>query len=265
MQTSLLFGVAAKAADSEAEILKELFAFMGIVSNLIILAACVLTIIGIWKVLQKAGEEGWKAIVPFYGKYTLFKTFWKKKWFWISLIPKFLSCISAFFFVSVLIIMMIVGFGVLMGGALSVLGAAFVASPSESSSILESYGSFASDTASGTDNVFTAMCISLLVLILSIAFSSVLKIILKVKISKAFGKKAGFTIGLIFLAPIFYMILGCGKSEYRKSKDKTPDETGSAEEPEKTIPENSPAKTDKPEENVPEDKPAETEESEGTK
>lgn len=33
-------------------------------------------------------------------------------------------------------------------------------------------------------------------------------------LSKSFGKTAGFTVGLVLLAPIFYMILGFGKSEY---------------------------------------------------
>jgi len=33
-------------------------------------------------------------------------------------------------------------------------------------------------------------------------------------VSKSFGKGAGFTAGLILLAPIFYLILGFGKAEY---------------------------------------------------
>jgi hypothetical protein len=34
-------------------------------------------------------------------------------------------------------------------------------------------------------------------------------------LSKAFGHGVGFTIGLIFLEPIFTMILGFGSSEYK--------------------------------------------------
>ncbi len=33
-------------------------------------------------------------------------------------------------------------------------------------------------------------------------------------LSKSFGKDVGFTIGLLFLGPIFYPILGYGKAQY---------------------------------------------------
>lgn len=34
-------------------------------------------------------------------------------------------------------------------------------------------------------------------------------------VSKSFGKDVGFTLGLIFLSPIFWPILGFGKAEYK--------------------------------------------------
>lgn len=42
----------------------------------------------------------------------------------------------------------------------------------------------------------------------------VLSIIHCVKLSKAFGHGGGFAVGLIFLGPIFLMILGFGSSQY---------------------------------------------------
>jgi hypothetical protein len=33
----------------------------------------VLLLIAVWKILTKAGEKGWKAIIPFYNMYTLVK------------------------------------------------------------------------------------------------------------------------------------------------------------------------------------------------
>lgn len=33
----------------------------------------ILLVIGLWKVFEKAGEEGWKALIPFYNLYILFK------------------------------------------------------------------------------------------------------------------------------------------------------------------------------------------------
>ena len=42
-------------------------------SSVIGLIVGVLAIIAMWKIFQKAGEEGWKAIIPFYNAYTLVK------------------------------------------------------------------------------------------------------------------------------------------------------------------------------------------------
>jgi hypothetical protein len=43
----------------------------------------------------------------------------------------------------------------------------------------------------------------------------ILWIVLSSDLSKKFGKGLGFTLGLIFLAPIFYLILGFGDAEYQ--------------------------------------------------
>lgn len=42
----------------------------------------------------------------------------------------------------------------------------------------------------------------------------VVPIIATVRLAKAFGKDIGFALGLIFLAPIFILILGFGSSQY---------------------------------------------------
>ena len=44
--------------------------------------------------------------------------------------------------------------------------------------------------------------------------SLVLSIMLNVKLAKVFGKSTGFAIGLIFLNPIFLLILGFGDAKY---------------------------------------------------
>lgn len=43
----------------------------------------VLSIVGQWKIFTKAGIAGWKAIVPFYKQYNLFKMSWSVKFFWL--------------------------------------------------------------------------------------------------------------------------------------------------------------------------------------
>ena len=59
------------------------------------------------------------------------------------------------------------------------------------------------------DNVL----VSIIVLLIAVA-AAVIAIIQLNKLSKSFGHGAGFTVGLVFLNPIFLLILGFGSSEY---------------------------------------------------
>ena len=43
----------------------------------------------------------------------------------------------------------------------------------------------------------------------------IISIILQIAVAKAFGKGVGFALGLIFLAFIFYPILGYGSAQYK--------------------------------------------------
>lgn len=53
-----------------------------------ILAVIVITLIGYWKIFEKAGYEGWKAIIPFYNLYILYKLTWGQGWmFLLMLVP----------------------------------------------------------------------------------------------------------------------------------------------------------------------------------
>ena len=44
-----------------------------------------LVTLGQWFILEKMGEKGWKAVIPFYGTYLLFKHAWDTKMYWISI------------------------------------------------------------------------------------------------------------------------------------------------------------------------------------
>ncbi len=46
----------------------------------------VLMMIGLYKMFTKAGEAGWKAIVPLYNFYILFKISWKTSMFWLLMV-----------------------------------------------------------------------------------------------------------------------------------------------------------------------------------
>ena len=43
----------------------------------------VLTVIACWKVFEKAGEPGWKCLIPIYSQYIMFKIVGMKNLFWI--------------------------------------------------------------------------------------------------------------------------------------------------------------------------------------
>ena len=116
----------------------------------------IISIIACWGLFTKAGEPGWKAIIPIYSTYVMFKLSWKVSMFWV-------------WFVLL----------------------------------------FASGFLSGFDNLVAAI----ISVVLSIA-AAILGIVFYVKLAKAYGKGGGFAVGLIFLNPIFLLILGLGKSEY---------------------------------------------------
>ena len=56
-----------------------LFSGISIVTVIISVAYLVVQIIANWILLEKAGEKGWKSIIPFYGDYTLYKVVWQPK------------------------------------------------------------------------------------------------------------------------------------------------------------------------------------------
>ena len=59
-------------------------AFTGVMIAVFIVLAIiyyVLIVIARWKLFTKAGEKGWKAIIPFYNVYVQYKLTWSKKFF----------------------------------------------------------------------------------------------------------------------------------------------------------------------------------------
>lgn len=101
---------------------------------LFVLVIAVLAIIALWKIFTKAGEEGWKAIIPIYNMMVLLKIVGRPMW-WILL--------------------------------------------------------------------FLIPVVNLVILI-----------IVMNDLSKSFGHGVGFTLGLLFLSTLFYLILGFGSSRY---------------------------------------------------
>lgn len=136
-------------------------AVMGVLGFLMMvsLVLAIIMIVAYWKIFTKFGEPGWKALIPFYNQYILFKYSWNPTMFWAVLIGGFVSVVLSMF-----------------GGALSVLGT----------------------------------LVNLAVLVVSIIQSY--------KLSKSFGHGVPFTLGLLFLNPIFLLILGFGDDQYLGSQ-----------------------------------------------
>lgn len=129
--------------------LEPLFAGFAVVFGIIILislAVAIVTIIGMWKVLEKGNKPGWGSLIPIYNTYLICDMVGVNPW-WILIVA--LS--------PILNIIPIIG--------------------------------------------------TLAQLAVSIYFT----ILLNVSLSRAFKKQDTFALGLIFLPPIFYLILGFGQ------------------------------------------------------
>ena len=109
--------------------------------GIIVLLITIAQIVAMWKIYSKAGEAGWKSLIPIYNIVVLFRISGLSPW----LVLVYLTSIIPFI------------------GWIAIL---------------------------------------------------VLTIVQANKLSKSFGKDIGYTIGLIFLPTIFYMILGFGNASY---------------------------------------------------
>lgn len=137
----------------------------------------VLTIIATWRILKKAGQPGWKCLIPIYNVYMLYKIVGMPGWFWGLLLVNIL-----------LIIVM---------------------------NFDHTLGYFIGDANQPT---FDAGAHIPTVIALAVAgiVSLCGGILYAWRTSKAFGHGVGFFLGLFFLQPLFWLIIGFGKSKYNK-------------------------------------------------
>ena len=50
--------------------------YVVLIYAIMLLPTIVIRYVANWKIFQKMGEPGWKALIPFYGPYILFKRVW---------------------------------------------------------------------------------------------------------------------------------------------------------------------------------------------
>jgi hypothetical protein len=153
-----------------------------LLGNIIRLAFLVLSIIGMWRMFEKANENGWGAIIPYYNRYLLFKIAEIKNWFWGWLVGGLIYSVS-------LVVFIIAGFCALL------------------------WGMFGSDDF---DTVMGIVVISGIAFAVSLIFMLYLRILLGIKMAGAFNLGGGWAVGLILLPSIFFFIIGISKTIYYK-------------------------------------------------
>lgn len=63
-------------------------------ANLAIMLIClVVMVIAYWKIFEKAGEAGWKSLIPIYNIYVMFKITWGNGWMFLLLIFPFVNVV----------------------------------------------------------------------------------------------------------------------------------------------------------------------------
>lgn len=161
---------------------------LGIIYFAIIIAVVVLMVASMWKIFSKAGESGWKSLIPIYNTYILFKiSFGRAKEFVIFLIS------SIAYFISVCVTMVSSMTAVLYSIAEQVNYSAVANRYRPSSTVLGIAG---------------------LVCLISAIVMFVFAIKGYIALSKAFGHEGVYALGIIFLPVIFFPMLAFGKSEY---------------------------------------------------
>lgn len=162
-------------------------------STLFSLAIAACSFVGSWFVFKKMGLPGWKGIIPFYNMYVLFDEVWEKKKFWNYVIYSAVFAASAIFFSVFFTLCIVAGFA---ANRYDVPGDA------------------------GALIVFFVLLAFAALFFITMIVMSVLLIVLQFKLYnrlvKCFGKGTGFALGLVFIAPVFMMILGFDKSRYFK-------------------------------------------------
>lgn len=64
------------------------------VAVVLYLALIVIGIVAGWKIFEKAGEKGWKVLIPLYNTYTLFRIAGRNGWWMLALLVPFLNIVA---------------------------------------------------------------------------------------------------------------------------------------------------------------------------
>ena len=138
----------------------------------------IIIVIATWRIFKKAGEPGWKSLIPIYNYYIMYKIVNLKGVFWLMLLA-----------------------GIVLGLIMSGDGTAATLYMNDAEMAAFDWG---------------AHPVSVVSLFIYTIITIVCEVIYAMRTSRAFGHGLGYTLGLIFLQPIFWLILGFGSSKYHK-------------------------------------------------
>lgn len=150
----------------------------GLLGTIIVasIAVAILMIVAMWKLFTKAGEKGWKSLIPIYDIYILFKISGAKSWFWGLVVAEIIVFVDTI--------------------------------------IATNNGGVVTD-ANGNVTEIKDISFAIVLAAMAI-FELICYIVLCAKLAKAFKRGAGTAIGLFFLPNIFTLILAFGSAKYDK-------------------------------------------------
>lgn len=163
-----------------------------IVAVVLNLALIVLMIASWWTVYDKMGEKGWKCLIPFYGRYTLFSCVWEGKIYFISLALRAVSIV------------------------MSLYGAIVIAWQVMASMVDMFSAMFGAETMTAVSAILPATGgagVLLFAGIFSLAWG-VVNLILNWRMVKCFGYGIGFFLGITFFPVIFVPVLAFGNAYF---------------------------------------------------
>ncbi len=159
---------------SETAVATGLAAFSSMMVFCFIVVWWLLLIIARWKIFTKAGEAGWKSIIPIYADYIQWRIAWGKTApFWIMLL-------------------------LVIGGAILASAAGVY--------VVDAYSNIVATGASGGFlGIAGTLCMFA---------GAILGLIAVYKLFVSFGHGVGWFIGYLFIPNIMLLVLGFGSSQY---------------------------------------------------
>lgn len=166
------------------------------IASIIIIAVLVITLAGIWKTFTKAGESGWKALIPIYNNYIMLRIGGHSGWWVLAFLLPAIPWLIA---------------------VLSATANAQTTSMESSGSIPVGQFSVSPDQILGIGGAMAAFIIAMIMLVVMAFFQLIVlvSVVMTYDLARSFGKGMAFAWGLIVLPFVFWPILGFGDAEYR--------------------------------------------------